>query len=173
MPPMDHRITVEVFNKFGDAFASTCALRQRGCDEARSGRPWQIGGEHELEAARGSRRQPGLGFAREVCRVIVENDLDRGRGGVGGIEQAEEFDEFAAAMAILHQDVHLARQRIDARHRRGGRRDGHRTTCGGPSPAASFVDSAGLEQSVEVGVAIGMHTGERLEVSPLVEDISF
>ena len=40
-----------------------------------------LGGEHELEAARGSRRQPGLGFAREVCRVIVEDDLDRGRGG--------------------------------------------------------------------------------------------
>ena len=35
-------------------------------------------GEDQLEAALGLRRQPGLGFARDVCRVIVENDLDRG-----------------------------------------------------------------------------------------------
>ena len=64
----------------------------------------------------GSRRQLGLGFARDLCRVIVENDLDRGRRRVGGVEPAEEFDEFAAAMAIPHQGVHLARQQIDARH---------------------------------------------------------
>jgi hypothetical protein len=61
----------------------------------------------------GRARQPALGFARDVCRVIVENDLDRGRRRVGGVEPAEEFDEFAAAMAILHQGVHLARQQID------------------------------------------------------------
>ena len=63
----------------------------------------------------GSRRQLGLGFARDLCRV-VENDLDRGRRRVGGVEPAEEFDEFAAAMAILRQGVHVARPQIDARH---------------------------------------------------------
>ena len=50
--------------------------------------------------------------------MIVEDDLDRGRGGVGGIEHIEEFDEFATAVAILDQGVHLAGQQVDAGHQR-------------------------------------------------------
>jgi len=58
-------------------------------------------GEDELEASLGSSGEPGLGFPRNVGRVIVEDDLDRGCGGVGGIEDVEKLNEFAATMTIL------------------------------------------------------------------------
>src|SRR5689334_21646123 len=48
--------------------------------------------------------------------VIVEDDLDRGHCGVGGIEHIEKFDEFATAMAVLDEGVHLAGQQVDAGH---------------------------------------------------------
>jgi hypothetical protein len=32
--------------------------------------------------------------------MVVENDLDRGVDRIGGIEQFEKFDEFAAAVAF-------------------------------------------------------------------------
>jgi hypothetical protein len=50
-------------------------------------------GEHELEASLGSGGEPGLGFPRNVGRVIVEDDLDRGCRGVGGIEGVEKLDD--------------------------------------------------------------------------------
>jgi hypothetical protein len=35
--------------------------------------------------------------------MIVEDQLDRGIGRIGGVEQLEEFDEFATAMTIPDQ----------------------------------------------------------------------
>jgi hypothetical protein len=35
--------------------------------------------------------------------MIVEDQLDRGVGRVGVVEKLEEFDEFAASVAILDQ----------------------------------------------------------------------
>src|SRR4029077_7680757 len=40
------------------------------------------------------------GFPRNVCGMIVEDQLDRGAGRIGGIEKLEEFDELAAAVAL-------------------------------------------------------------------------
>ena len=40
--------------------------------------------------------------------MIVEDQLDRGDGRVGGIEELEEFDELAAAVALLDERVDLA-----------------------------------------------------------------
>jgi len=37
--------------------------------------------------------------------MIVEDQLDRGAGRIGGIEKLEEFDELAAAMAIFDERV--------------------------------------------------------------------
>ena len=59
-----------------------------------------LGGEHELEAFVRSGRQPSLGFFGDVRRVVVGDDFDRGRRGVGGVEQTEEFDKFATAVSI-------------------------------------------------------------------------
>jgi hypothetical protein len=37
--------------------------------------------------------------------MVVENDLDRGIGRVGGFEELEKFDEFAAAVGLLDQGM--------------------------------------------------------------------
>src|SRR5260370_28654116 len=50
----------------------------------------------------------------EMCGMIVEDQLDRGVGRIGGVEKLEEFDEFAASMAILDQGMDLAGDEIDA-----------------------------------------------------------
>jgi len=47
-----------------------------------------------------------------VGGVIVKDDLDRGRGGVGGVESVEKLDEFAIAMTIPDQRVHLTREQV-------------------------------------------------------------
>jgi hypothetical protein len=46
--------------------------------------------ECEGEAANGLRRQPARGLARDMG-MVVQNDLDRGVGRIGGIEQLEKF----------------------------------------------------------------------------------
>ena len=46
--------------------------------------------------------------------MIVEDQLDRGVGRIGGVEKLEEFDEFAAAMAIPDQGMDLAGKQVDA-----------------------------------------------------------
>ena len=54
-----------------------------------------------------------LGFPRDVCGMIVEDQLDRGAGRIGGIEKLEEFDELAAAVAISDERVDLAGEQIN------------------------------------------------------------
>jgi hypothetical protein len=54
------------------------------------------------------------GLLGDVGGMIVEYQLDRRTGRIGGIEKLEEFDEFAAAMAILDQSVNLTGEQIDA-----------------------------------------------------------
>ena len=55
--------------------------------------------EGELEPASGSSDEPRSGFFRDVRGMIVENQLDRGAGRIGGIKKLEEFDELSAAVA--------------------------------------------------------------------------
>jgi hypothetical protein len=69
--------------------------------------------EREVEAACRSRVEPGSGFPRDVCGMIVEDQLDRGAGRIGGIEKLEEFDELAAAVAIPDERGDLAGEQID------------------------------------------------------------
>jgi hypothetical protein len=47
--------------------------------------------------------------------MIVEDQLDCGMGRIGGVDKLEEFDEFAAAVAVLDQSVNRAGEQIDAR----------------------------------------------------------
>ena len=46
--------------------------------------------------------------------MIVEDQLDRRASWIGGVEQLEKFDEFAAAMPILDQRMDFAADEIDA-----------------------------------------------------------
>src|SRR6267378_783527 len=72
------------------------------------------GSEGEFEAVRGLLRDPGSGLFGDVRGMIVEDQLDRGVGRIGGVEKLEEFDEFAAAVAILDQGMDLAGDEVDA-----------------------------------------------------------
>ena len=73
-----------------------------------------LGFEGEFEAARGLIGEPGFGLLGDVRGMIVEDQLDRGVGRIGGVEKLEEFDEFAAAMAIPDQGMDLAGKQVDA-----------------------------------------------------------
>ena len=59
--------------------------------------------EGEFEAAGRLIGEPGSGLLGDVGRMIVEDQLDCRMGRIGGIEKLKEFDELAAAMAILDQ----------------------------------------------------------------------
>src|ERR1700722_16954550 len=67
----------------------------------------------KVEAAWRPGVEPGSGFPRNVCGMIVEDQLDRGTGRIGGIEKLEEFDELAAAVALPDERVDLAGEQID------------------------------------------------------------
>src|SRR5947207_15857782 len=45
--------------------------------------------------------------------MIVEDQLDRGPGRIGGVELLEEFNELAAAMAVFDKSMDFAGQQID------------------------------------------------------------
>ena len=73
-----------------------------------------LGREGEFEAVRGLLRDPGSGLFGDVGGMIVEDHLDRSAGRIGDVEQFEEFDEFAASVAILDQGMDLAGDKVDA-----------------------------------------------------------
>src|SRR5262245_35784809 len=61
------------------------------------------------------------GFSRDVRGMIVEDQLERGAGRIGGIEQLEELDELSARCSTGRPlRVHLhAQARLLAQPRRG------------------------------------------------------
>ena len=46
--------------------------------------------------------------------MIVEDQLDRRVSRIGGIDKFEEFDEFAAAVAVPDEGVNLAGEQVNA-----------------------------------------------------------
>ena len=70
--------------------------------------------EGEFEAAGGLIGEPGSGLLGDVGRMIVEDQLNRRMGRIGGIDKLKELNELAAAMAILDQGVNLTGEQIDA-----------------------------------------------------------
>src|SRR5215813_12232569 len=126
-PSMDDRVAIEVIDEVDDALLqlvcgvdTDVAEHGAGCfgekplDEVEPGTVF--GGEHKREAAVRLSGQPGLGLPRDMRRVIVQNDLDRRRRWVGRVENFEELDELATAMAILDERVHSTGKQIDAGH---------------------------------------------------------
>ena len=82
-----------------------CELGEEALDEIE---PRTVGGrESEFEAADRLIGEPSLGLLGDVCGMIVEDQPDRRMGRIGGIDELEEFDEFAAAMAILDQRIKI------------------------------------------------------------------
>lgn len=52
--------------------------------------------------------------------MIVEDQLDGGVGRIGGIDQLEEFDELAAAVAVLDERVDPACQQVNSNQQAEG-----------------------------------------------------
>src|SRR5271166_5394368 len=73
-----------------------------------------LGREGEFESTGRLLGEPSLGLLRDVRRMIVEDQLDRCVGRIRGIEELEELNEFAAAVAVLDEGVDLAGEQIDA-----------------------------------------------------------
>src|SRR6185437_15149352 len=88
-----------------------CELGEKSLNEVEPGP--MLGREGELEAAHRSCVEPSPGFSGDVCGMIVEDQLDRGAGRIGGIEKLEEFNELAAAVAISDERVDLAGEQIN------------------------------------------------------------
>ena len=89
----------------------TGELRKEALDEVEPGAV--LGREGEFEAMRRPLGKPGSGLSRDVCGMIVEDQLDRGRGRIGRIDKLEKLNELAAAMAVAHQGMHLPTDEIN------------------------------------------------------------
>src|SRR5262245_59186458 len=113
---MDDRVAIEVIDELDDALLQlVCGVdtdvagHGAGCfgekplDEVEPGTVF--GGEHKREAAVRLSGQPRPGLPRDVRRVIIQNDLDRSCGRVSSVEDFEELDELATAMAVLDERV--------------------------------------------------------------------
>ena len=55
----------------------------------------------------------GSGVPRHVCGLIVEYQLDRVAGRIGGIDKLEEFDALADAVALPVERVDATGEQID------------------------------------------------------------
>src|SRR6202158_3890177 len=86
-------------------------LGEEALDEVEPGSV--LGREGEREAARRLSGEPGLGFSGDMRRMVVQDQLDRRSGRISGIEKLEEFDELAAAVALLDQGVDLASEQVN------------------------------------------------------------
>src|SRR5277367_2396081 len=73
-----------------------------------------LGSESEFETMCGLIGEPSCGLFGDMRGMIVEDQLDRRLGRIGVVEKLEEFDEFAAAMAVLDQRMDLAGDEVDA-----------------------------------------------------------
>src|SRR6202171_3316696 len=86
-------------------------LGEEALDEVEPGAVFGREGEREATARLSS--EPGLGFSGDMCRVVVQDQLDR-RPGLGrGIKKFEEFNELATAVAIFPQSVDLAGEQVN------------------------------------------------------------
>jgi hypothetical protein len=72
------------------------------------------GRESEFEPASRLLGDPSLCLLGDMSGMIVEDQMDRRVGRVGGFENSEVFNDFAAPVAILHQSVNLTGQQVDS-----------------------------------------------------------
>src|SRR5437868_14990282 len=88
-----------------------CELGEEALNQVEPGAV--LGREGEFEAMRRPLGKPGCGLPRDVGGMIVEDQLNRGRGRIGRIDKFEKLNELAAAMAVAHQGMHLPADEID------------------------------------------------------------
>ena len=126
---MDDWVSIDVIDAGHDAlleflFGSHADVAQNGAGELREEALDQVepgavlGREGKVEAAWRPGVEPGSGFPRNVCGMIVEDQLDPrgGAGRIGGIEKLEEFDgelPCGCGLALPDERVDLAGEQID------------------------------------------------------------
>jgi len=69
--------------------------------------------EHEGEAAFGPGGEPRFSFFRDMGRVVVEDQLNRGAGRISGLDLLEETDKLPRSVTLLDAGMHFACQQID------------------------------------------------------------
>src|SRR5260370_28365762 len=69
--------------------------------------------EREGKTANGLCGKPVRSLARDMGGMVVENDLNRGVGGVSGIQELYQLDEFPAAAGLLYQGMGVAGDQSD------------------------------------------------------------
>ena len=122
---MDDRMLVDVIHGSHDAILEllfgcntdvaqdgACELGKEAFNQVQPGA--MLGSEGKFEAARRLWGEPGFRLLGDVRGMIVEDQLDRRAGWVSGVEKLQEFNEFATAMAVLHQSMDLAGHKVDA-----------------------------------------------------------
>jgi hypothetical protein len=75
--------------------------------------PW-VGVKVKVNRPIGYAAGHNVGLVRDMSRMVVEDDFDRGVGRVGRVEEFEELDELAAAVAFLDQSKDVTGEQIDA-----------------------------------------------------------
>src|SRR6478672_13694461 len=88
------------------------SLEKKALDEIEPGAV--LGSEGELEPAPGLIGEPSSRLPGDMRGMIVEDQVDRLVGWVGGIEDLQELDKLAAAVTVLDQGVNLAGHQIEA-----------------------------------------------------------
>src|SRR5208283_3475445 len=89
-----------------------CELGEEALDQIEPGAV--LWGEYEGESSFRLGGEPSPGFLGHVRRVVVEDELDRSRRRIGGVELLQEGDEFARTMSFLDACVDRAGQKINA-----------------------------------------------------------
>ena len=77
-----------------------------------------LGREGELEAAGRSSGKPSCCLPRDVCGMIIEDQLDRGAGRISGVEKLEEFDELLLERFLAMVFFLVANISLNTRHLR-------------------------------------------------------
>ena len=109
---MNHWVTVDVIEVGedpglqlglgGDTAMAKDRARHLGEETLDESEPRAVlGREHEAQPAFRLAIGPRLGLLGDRGRVVVEDHLDRGVGGIGGVKPLEEADELARAVAVL------------------------------------------------------------------------
>jgi hypothetical protein len=118
-PCVDDRLLVDVIDGGQDAlreflFGDDAYVAEHGAGELGEEAFNQVQpramlrSEGKFEAALRLCREPGFCLRGDVGRMIVEDNFDRGRSRIGRVEELQEFDELARAMAILDARMDLA-----------------------------------------------------------------
>ena len=66
-----------------------------------------LGCESESKLPNRPSGKPGRGLLRDMSGVVVEDDFNCGVGRIGGVEELDKLDKFAAAVALFECQLEI------------------------------------------------------------------